>query len=131
MLVFMIRRLFTSLKFPYIQYPAASVKEEHIFPLMRQVIKHLTVLGLRVMTITCDRVSDNRKMFAMFNSDADLSYKTVNVYTKDRDEIFFISDPPHAQNYSKLLCKREALGMYFEYENYCYVICDPICENPT
>ena len=47
------------------------------------------------MTITCDGASDNRKMFAMFNSDADLSYKIVNVYTKDRDEIFFISDPPH------------------------------------
>ena len=25
------------------------------------------------------------EMFAMFNSDKDLSYKTVNIYTKDRD----------------------------------------------
>ena len=95
MLVLMIRGLFTSLKFPYIQFAAASVKGEHIFPLVRQVIKHLTTLGLRVMTITCDGASDNRKMFAMFNSDADLSYKTSNVYSKDKDQVFFISDPPH------------------------------------
>ena len=78
----MIRGLFTSLKFPYIQFAAASVKGEHIFPLVRQVIKHLTVLGLRVMTITCDGASDNRKMFTMFNSDADLSYKTVRIKMK-------------------------------------------------
>lgn len=95
MLVFMIRGLFTSLKFPYIQYPAASVKGEHIFPLVRQVIKHLSILGLRVMTITCDGASDNRKMFAMFNSNADLSYKTINVYSEEKEEVFFISDPPH------------------------------------
>ena len=34
-------------------------------------------------------------MFAMFNSDADLSYKTINVYSKDKDQVFFISDLPH------------------------------------
>ena len=62
MLAFMVRGLFTSLKFLYIQYPAASVKGEHIFPLMRQVIKHLTMLGLRVMTITYDGASDNRNV---------------------------------------------------------------------
>ena len=94
MLVFMIRGLFTSLKFPYIQYPAASVKGEHIFPLVRQVMKHLTVLGLRVMTITCDGASDNRRMFAMFNNDSNLSYKTINVYSSTKEEVFFISDPP-------------------------------------
>lgn len=89
MLVFMIRGLFTSLKFPYIQYPAASVKGEHIFPLVRQVMKHLTVLGLRVMTITCDGASDNRRMFAMFNNDSNLSYKTINVYSSTKEEVFF------------------------------------------
>ena len=30
------------------------------------------------------------EMLAMFNSDKDLSYKTVNIYTKDRDEIFYM-----------------------------------------
>ena len=95
MLVFMVRGLFTSLKFPYVQFPAASTKGGDIFPLVRQAIKHLTRLGLCVMTITCDGASDNRRMFAMFNDKAALSYKTNNVYSEDNSQIFFISDPPH------------------------------------
>ena len=95
MLVFMVRGLFTSLKFPYVQFPAASTKGGDIFPLVRQAIKHLTCLGLHVMTITCDGASDNRRMFAMFNDKSALSYKTNNVYSEDSSQIFFISDPPH------------------------------------
>ena len=95
MLMFMVRGLFTSLKFWYVQFPVASTKGSHIFPLVRQAIKHLTRLGLCVTTITCDGASDNRKMFAMFNSKATLSYKTINVFSSDRREVFFIADPPH------------------------------------
>ena len=95
MLVFMIRGLFTSMKFPYVQFPAVSTKGADIFPLVREAIRRLTMLGLTVVTVTCDGASDNRKMFSMHNSDSALSYKTVNVYTSERREIFFISDPPH------------------------------------
>ena len=95
MLIFMVRGLFTSLKFPYVQFAAASTKGCDIFPLVRQAIKHLTRLGLFVTTITCDGASDNRRMFAMFNSKDTLSYKTVNVFSAERREMFFISDPPH------------------------------------
>ena len=95
MLVFVVRGFFTSLKFPYVQLPAASTKGGDIFPLVRQAIKHLTRLGLHVMTITCDGASDNRRMFAMSNDKSALSYKTNNVYSEDSSQIFFISDPPH------------------------------------
>ena len=94
-LVFMVRGFFTSLKFPYVQFPAASTKGGDIFPLVRQAIKHLTRLGLHVMTITCDGASDNRRMFAMSNDKSALSYKSNNVYSEDSSQIFFISDPPH------------------------------------
>ena len=93
MLVFMMRGLFTSLKFPYVQFPAASTKGGDIFPLVQQAIKHLTRMGLCVMTITCDGTSDNRRMFSMFNDKSTLSYKTSNVYSEDSSQIFFISDP--------------------------------------
>lgn len=77
------------------QFLAASTKGSDIFPLVRQAVKHLTRLGLLVTTITCDGVTDNCKMFAMFNSKATLSYKTLNVFSAKRSEIFFISDPPY------------------------------------
>jgi len=95
MLVFMVRGLFTSLKFPYLQYPASSTKGADIFPLVRQAIKHLTRLGLCVVSVTCDGASDNRKMFSMHDPSSDLCYKTTNVYRSNLNKIFFISDPPH------------------------------------
>ena len=95
MLMFMVRGLFTPLKFPYVQFVAASTKGADVFPLVRQAVKHLTHLGLIVTTITCDGASDNRRMFQMFNSKADLSYKTINVFGLEKREVFFISDPPH------------------------------------
>ena len=95
MLMFMVRGLFTSLKYPYVQFSAASTKGADIFSLVRQAIKHLTRLGLTVLTVTCDGASDNRRMFQMFNSKADLSYKTVNIFNAERNDVFFISDPPH------------------------------------
>jgi len=61
MLMFMIRGLFTSLKFPYVQFAAANTKGVDLFFLVHQAIKHLTCLGLCVVTITCDGASDNRK----------------------------------------------------------------------
>ena len=95
MLVFMVRGLFTSLKFPYVQYPASSTKGTDIFPLVRQAVKHLTRLGLCAVSITCDGASDNRKMFAMHDQSSSLCYKTTNVYRDDLQRMFFISDPPH------------------------------------
>ena len=91
----MVRGLFTPLKFPYVQFVAASTKGADVFSLVRQAVKHLTRLGLIVTTITCDGASDNRHMFQMFNSKADLSYKTINVFGLEKREVFFISDPPH------------------------------------
>ena len=60
MLMFMVRGLFTPLKFPCVQFVAASTKvaDVNVFPLVRQAVKHLTCLGLIVTTITCDGASD-------------------------------------------------------------------------
>ena len=41
-LVFMIRELYTSLKFPYVHFPATSTKGAVLFPILRKVIAHLT-----------------------------------------------------------------------------------------
>ena len=83
MLVFMVRGLFTSLKFPYVQFLAASTKGADIFPLLKQAIKHLTKLELCVVSVICDGASDNHRMISMHNPDSKLSYKTVNVYSDE------------------------------------------------
>ena len=63
--MFMVRGLFTSIKFPYVQFSAANTKGVDVFPLVRQAIKRLTCLGLIVTTITCDGASDNRRILQM------------------------------------------------------------------
>lgn len=97
MLVFMVRGLFTSLEFPYIQFPVNSLSAESIYPLVWECINHLEMLGLKVLAITADGASCNRKFFRMHKSaeKAKLIYKTINVASGDRRPIFFFSDVPH------------------------------------
>ena len=95
MLVFMVRGLFTSLKFPYAQFPAASPKGAQLCPLLHQCIFRLTRLGLTVVSVTCDGASDNRRMFSLHGTKKDLTYKTVNVFCPGKPPVFFISDPSH------------------------------------
>ena len=51
MIVFMVRGLFTSLKFVYAQFPTASAKGDDLFPLLWKAILRLTRLGLQVLGI--------------------------------------------------------------------------------
>ena len=95
-LVFMIRGLFTSLKFPYVHFPASSTKGAELFPILRKVIAQLTGLGLEVLTVTCDGASENRLLFSLHDEKNDkIAYKIKNVYAKNNSSIFFISDPSH------------------------------------
>ena len=87
MLVFMVRGLFTSFKYPYVQFPATSTKGVDLFPLFRKVQSRLTRLGLHIMAVTCDGASENRKMFSLHDLHNKSVYKTTNVYSKDK-EIF-------------------------------------------
>lgn len=95
MLVFMVRGLFTSMKFVYAQFPAASTKGADLFPIFRQVLFRLTRLGICVVATTCDGASDNRRLFSLHDTKKKMVYKTINVFSKLDDPIFFISDPPH------------------------------------
>ena len=95
MLVFMIRGLFNSLKFPYAQFPASSTKGAQLFPLLHKAIFRLTRLGITVVSVTADGASDNRRLFSLHGTGKDLIYKTVNVFTPQKSPIFFVSDPSH------------------------------------
>ena len=95
MVVFMVRGLFTSLKFTYTQFPTASAKGDDLFLLLWKAILRLTRLGLQVLGVTCDGAKSNRKMFKMHGLTNGVPYKTKNYYSKTNDPIFFICDPPH------------------------------------
>ena len=88
-LVFMIRGLFTSLKFPYAHFPTTSTTGAELFPILRKVISRITRLGLQIMTITCDGPSENRLLFSLHDEKNDkTAYKIKNIYANDGHPIY-------------------------------------------
>ena len=116
MLVFMVRGLLTDLEFPYAQFATRASSATELFPIVWEVVRNLESCSLKVLAITCDGASQNRKFFKMHqssknsknapknsknskNSESDPQnsktvpvYKTVNPYSQDKRPLFFISD---------------------------------------
>ena len=55
----------------------------------------LEVRGFKVIALTCDGASANRKFLKLHKSSKGPTYKTKNPYPNEDRPIFFISDPPH------------------------------------
>ena len=65
MLTFMVRGIFTKLEFPYAQFPTRGVTAYKLFPIVWDAVRNSEECGLKVMVITCDGESPNRKFFKM------------------------------------------------------------------
>lgn len=94
MLVFMVRGLFLKIEFPYAQFPCSSLSGDMIYPLVWECISRLEACGFKVLALTADGASCNRKFFKMHSQDKCV-YKTENIYSSDKRPLFFISDVPH------------------------------------
>lgn len=96
MLVFMVRGLFSSLEFPYAQFPVATASGEVLYPIVWHCVEHLEMIGFKVLALVCDGASPNRKFFKMHCiDDKELTYKVKNIYADGDRPIFFVSDVPH------------------------------------
>ena len=98
LLVVMVRGIFFKLDFPYAHFATKGVTADLLFPIVWEAIRRVETIGLKVIFITADGASSNRKFFRMHKGPADTSpvYKTVNRYSGSaRRPIFFFSDPPH------------------------------------
>ena len=95
MLVLMVRGIFIKLEFPYAHFPSKDLTGEHLFSILWEAIERLEKLGFKVMVITADGASCNRKFFRMHGDGSEVCYKTKNPYTSEDRSIFFVSDPPH------------------------------------
>ena len=123
-LVFMIRGLFTSLKFPYVHFPASSTRGTELFPILRKVISRLTRLGLEVLTVTCDGASENRLLFSLHDEKNDkTAYKIKNVYAKTSSSIYFISDPSHLIKTIRNCFSRGKLWVFIHLYVYAFLFC--------
>ena len=96
MLVFMVRNLFSKFEYPYAQFPCASLSADLIFPLVWDCVKRLESYGFKVMALTADGASCDRNFFKMHKHNEDeIVYKSPNVFSKEKRDIYFFSDVPH------------------------------------
>ena len=100
MLVLMVRGLFISLKFPFAQFPTTGVAAYQLYPLITDAILRLEMLGFKVICLTSNGASPNRKLYKMlqsnFVSDAGaVPYKMKNTYTVEDRCVYLMPDVPH------------------------------------
>jgi len=98
LLTLMVRGIFTKLEFPIAHFGTDNLTSGTLFPIVWEGVQHLEEMGFRVMGITADGASHNRKFFRMHkasNSDSSYVYKTENPFSEEERFIYFFSDPPH------------------------------------
>ena len=99
-LVIMVRGIANRLKFPLAAFATDGITADLLYGIMWKAIELVEFhAGLKVIFITCDGASPNRRFFEMHRTpehgEGPVFY-TQNVYALDEErDIFFISDVPH------------------------------------
>ena len=101
-LVFMLRSIVNSFKFSFANFATTGATACQMFPLLWKAISICELNSLKVIAVTCDGASPNRKLFRMHFSlndrddmNDDVTYKTPNLFATDGRYVYFISDPSH------------------------------------
>ena len=98
MLVLLVKGLFSNLSFPYAQFSCTSICGDQMYDIFWEAVGRLELMGFKVMALTCDGLSANRRLFRLHNPAAgpdDIVHKTLNPYADDGRDMFFFADPPH------------------------------------
>ena len=96
MTVMMVRGLFSHMEFPYVQFPCDKVSGDLLFQPFWETVRHLEFLGLRVIAVTADGASTNRRFFRLHDlTTKDMPHMTTNPYSSEERNIYFFSDVPH------------------------------------
>lgn len=97
-LVLMVRGIMFKLEFSYAHFGTRGITGEVLYLIVWEAIQRLEASGLKVICITADGASANRKFFRMHHDKSDsnsFTYKARNSYSSDNRWVYFISDPPH------------------------------------
>ena len=87
---FMVRGIFQHVNFPYTQFATTGTSSDENFPLVWEAIKRLELIGLKVLFLTSDGASSNRKFYNLHqNKRGELVYKTPNIFSNDGRFIYF------------------------------------------
>ena len=95
-LTLMVRGVFSNLHFPYAHFATKDLNGAELFQIIWEAVERLKHMGFKVIALTGDGASCNRKFIRLHNTDNDeICYKTINPYSDERRYIYFISNVPH------------------------------------
>ena len=105
LLTLIVRGIMFKLNFPYAHFASRGATGDVLFPIVWEAIRRLESSGLKVLCITADGTSTNRKLFRMHYNPKECitSYKTKNPYSSDDRWLYFVADPPHLVKYAAVL----------------------------
>ena len=95
MLVFLVRGLFSNLKFLYAQFPCTALSGNQMYQPFWEAVGRHELCGFKVLALVCDGLAANRRLFNLHDPGSKcVVHKVSNPYAPGRD-IFFLVDPPH------------------------------------
>ena len=103
--IFLIRNIVNLFKFSLVSFATDGILASQMFPLLWKAISICEKSSLKVITVTCDAASPNRKVFRVhwhltqdddMNPETDVTYRTRNLFSGTENRfLYFISDVPH------------------------------------
>jgi hypothetical protein len=100
-LVLFVRGIATDLQFPLAHFATGGISADILYPIIWEALEILEVtVGLKVLFITCDGASPNRRFFKLHQLPQQINDSTVyctdNPFAVGENRyLFFISDVPH------------------------------------
>eukprot|EP00794_Sanderia_malayensis_P013195 gene13195-14544_t len=103
-LVFLIRSVVNPMKFTLANFATKGATSIQLFPLFWKAVGICELkCNLKVVGVTSDGASPNRKMYRMHSyltrdedcNNVKVTYRTENIFATDKRYIYFFADPPH------------------------------------
>lgn len=133
MLVMMVRGLFSRLEFPYVQFPCNRVTGDLLFQPFWEAVRRIEFLGLKVVAVTADGASSNRRFFRLHSlSTTAISHCIINPYAAEERKIYIFSDPPHLQKTARNALQSPKRNLWVSFlvsvsmHTFCYIIFTPV-----
>lgn len=120
-LVVMVRGIINPIKFSFATFGTDGANSSQLFAIFWKATGILELsCKLKVLAVTCDGASSNRKFFRMHaklegSEDKDVTYKTKNRFSTDNRYIHFISDPPHLMKTARNCLSNSGAGRNSRY----------------
>ena len=84
MLVFLVRGLFSNLKFPYAQFACTALSGDQMYFPFWEAVSRLELCGFKVLALTSDGLAANRQLFRLHEPASNkIVYKVANPYATD------------------------------------------------